>query len=52
MLGALTGAADGRPDWVLRLEQGDDAGFFGPGSAAWAVNGGDCISACFATASC
>lgn len=40
VLGALTGAVDGRPDWVLRLEQGDDAGFFGPGSAAWAVHGG------------
>lgn len=40
ILGALTGAVDGRPDWVLRIEQGDDAGFFGPGSAAWAVHGG------------
>jgi uncharacterized protein (DUF2236 family) len=29
-----------RPDWVVALESGDDAGLFGPGSAVWAVNGG------------
>lgn len=40
VLFAVTGAADGRPDWVQQLELGDDAGFFGPGSAAWAVHGG------------
>jgi uncharacterized protein (DUF2236 family) len=39
VLSALTGAPDGRPDWVRDLELGDDAGFFGPGSAAWAVHG-------------
>ena len=39
MLSALTGSPDGRPDWVRDLELGDDAGFFGPDSAAWAVHG-------------
>ncbi|MDQ1555835.1 MAG: hypothetical protein QOI02_837 [Actinomycetota bacterium] len=28
-----------RPEWTVALEQGDDEGFFGPGSAVWAVNG-------------
>lgn len=28
-----------RPDWIADLENGDDAGLFGPGSAVWAVNG-------------
>lgn len=27
------------PAWTAALAEGDDAGFFGPGSAAWAVNG-------------
>lgn len=27
------------PAWTRRLAEGDDAGFFGPGSAVWAVNG-------------
>jgi uncharacterized protein (DUF2236 family) len=40
VLSAVTGAADGRPDWVRQLELGDDAGFFGPDSAAWVVHGG------------
>ena len=40
MLTAFTGEASGRPDWVDGIELGDDAGFFGPGSAAWAVHGG------------
>ena len=40
ILGTLTGALDGQPDWVKNIEEGDDAGFFGPGSAAWAVHGG------------
>lgn len=35
----VSGDADGRPDWVEALEQGDDAGLFGPGSAPWAVHG-------------
>lgn len=40
VLSAFTGNASGRPDWVSRIEEGDDAGFFGVGSAAWAVHGG------------
>jgi uncharacterized protein (DUF2236 family) len=40
VLFAVTGAADGRPEWVRALELGDDAGFFGPDSAAWVVHGG------------
>ncbi|WP_354568504.1 oxygenase MpaB family protein [Glaciihabitans sp. UYNi722] len=40
MLSAFTGSANGRPDWVAQIEKGDDAGFFGVGSAAWAVHGG------------
>ncbi len=39
MLSALTGSPDGRPEWVRDLELGDDAGFFGPNSAAWSVHG-------------
>jgi len=27
------------PAWTRALAEGDDAGFFGPGSAVWAVNG-------------
>jgi uncharacterized protein (DUF2236 family) len=27
------------PDWVLDLEDGTDEGYFGPGSAVWAVHG-------------
>jgi uncharacterized protein (DUF2236 family) len=40
MLSAFTGEASGRPEWVDQIENGDDAGFFGVGSAAWAVHGG------------
>jgi uncharacterized protein (DUF2236 family) len=40
MLSAFTGEVSGRPDWVDQIEKGDDAGFFGVGSAAWAVHGG------------
>lgn len=40
VLSAFTGNASGRPDWVSQIEEGDDAGFFGAGSAAWAVHGG------------
>ncbi len=36
----LAGRSDVVPDWILRLEDGDDEGFFGPGSAAWVVHGG------------
>ncbi|WP_336604054.1 oxygenase MpaB family protein [Agromyces seonyuensis] len=27
------------PEWTIALAQGEDAGYFGPGSAVWAVNG-------------
>ncbi|WP_127792614.1 oxygenase MpaB family protein [Agromyces sp. LHK192] len=30
---------DEQPAWTRALAEGDDAGFFGPGSAVWAVNG-------------
>jgi uncharacterized protein (DUF2236 family) len=36
----FTGGATERPAWIDELEQGSDAGFFGPGSATWAVHGG------------
>ncbi|MFU8945696.1 oxygenase MpaB family protein [Mycetocola zhadangensis] len=39
LLSTLSGNSDGHPAWVDRLEEGDDAGFFGPGSAAWVVHG-------------
>lgn len=35
----VSGSPDGQPDWVRDLEFGDDTGYFGPGSAAWAVHG-------------
>jgi uncharacterized protein (DUF2236 family) len=40
LLSTLSGDDDGRPYWVETLETGDDAGYFGPGSASWAVHGG------------
>lgn len=40
LLTTLSGNDEGRPHWVGKMEEGDDAGFFGPGSAAWAVHGG------------
>jgi uncharacterized protein (DUF2236 family) len=40
LLVTLSGNDEGRPAWVGTMELGDDAGFFGPGSAAWAVHGG------------
>ncbi|MET3768262.1 uncharacterized protein (DUF2236 family) [Marisediminicola sp. UYEF4] len=40
LLTTLSGNNEGRPHWVGKIEEGDDAGFFGPGSAAWAVHGG------------
>lgn len=40
MLSAFTGSESGRPDWVSQIEEGNDAGFFGVGSAAWEVHGG------------
>lgn len=35
----FTGREDGLPDWVRRLADGDDAGYFQPGSATWSVHG-------------
>ncbi|TFB55007.1 oxygenase MpaB family protein [Cryobacterium tagatosivorans] len=40
LLTTFSGNAEGRPHWVGPIEQGDDAGYFGPDSAAWAVHGG------------
>ncbi|MET0302666.1 MAG: oxygenase MpaB family protein, partial [Microbacteriaceae bacterium] len=40
LLTTFSGQDDGRPAWVEAMEDGDDAGFFGPGSASWAVHGG------------
>jgi uncharacterized protein (DUF2236 family) len=40
VLSTLTGDDAGRPPWVDKIEHGDDAGHFGPGSAAWTVHGG------------
>lgn len=35
----LTGSPSGTPGWVPRLADGDDGGYFAPGSATWAVHG-------------
>jgi uncharacterized protein (DUF2236 family) len=35
----VSGDPTGAPDWVRELAHGNDAGYFGPGSAAWAVHG-------------
>ncbi len=35
----VSGDASGRPDWVRALEEGDDLGLYGPGSAPWVVHG-------------
>lgn len=40
LLTTFSGESDGNPRWVAVIGEGDDAGFFGPGSAAWAVHGG------------
>jgi uncharacterized protein (DUF2236 family) len=40
LIETLAGQSDEVPAWVLGLEDGDDAGYFGPGSAAWVVHGG------------
>src|SRR5215218_5875123 len=40
LLHLFSGAESGRPPWIDAIEGGDDAGFFGPGSASWAVHGG------------
>jgi uncharacterized protein (DUF2236 family) len=36
----LTGSPDALPDWSRRFAEGDDPGYFLPGSAVWAVHGG------------
>ena len=35
----VSGDPQGTPPWVLALEDGEDVGLFGPGSAPWAVHG-------------
>ncbi|MEH0108682.1 oxygenase MpaB family protein [Tersicoccus sp. MR15.9] len=35
----FTGSPGREPEWSAALADGDDAGFLGPGSAAWAVHG-------------
>ena len=35
----VSGDPTGAPDWVRQLAHGTDTGYFGPGSAAWAVHG-------------
>jgi uncharacterized protein (DUF2236 family) len=35
----FTGVPEGVPEWVQRLAEGDDPGYFRPGSAVWAVHG-------------
>lgn len=40
LLTMLSGDPEGEPEWVKRMSEGSDVGFFGPGSAVWHVNGG------------
>lgn len=40
LLTTFSGNDSGKPAWVERMALGDDEGYFGPGSAAWAVHGG------------
>jgi uncharacterized protein (DUF2236 family) len=40
LLVTFSGQSSGRPAWVEHISQGDDEGYFGPESAAWAVHGG------------
>ncbi|MGK0716632.1 oxygenase MpaB family protein [Leucobacter sp. W1153] len=40
VLETFSGDVDGTPPWVRQIERGSDIGFFGPGSATWAVHGG------------
>ncbi len=35
----VSGSPDGKPAWVKFIEEGEDEGFFGPGSAVWQVHG-------------
>ena len=39
LLTALSGDPDGSPAWVRELADGDDAGHFAAGGAAWTVHG-------------
>lgn len=39
ILTMFSGQPDGEPRWVREVEEGDDAGYFGEGSAAWHVHG-------------
>lgn len=36
---SIVSGDSGTPDWIRDLEHGDDQGYFGPGSAVWAVHG-------------
>lgn len=36
----FSGHPEGEPDWVAKISDGSDAGYFGPNSAVWHVNGG------------
>ncbi|MFF1572857.1 oxygenase MpaB family protein [Leifsonia sp. NPDC058292] len=40
LIETLAGQSDEVPAWILALADGDDAGYFGPGGAAWTVHGG------------
>ncbi len=40
LLVTFSGNGSGRPLWVGKIAEGDDEGFFGPGSASWTVHGG------------
>lgn len=40
ILEMFSGDPDGTPEWVRQLASGDDEGYFGPGSAVWAVHSG------------
>lgn len=40
LLETFSGDSAGTPYWVKNIEAGNDIGFFGPGSASWAVHGG------------
>lgn len=35
----VSGSKDGKPDWVAKIAEGDDEGFFGPESAVWKIHG-------------
>ena len=35
----VSGEPNGRPAWVKYIEEGEDEGYFGPGSAVWQVHG-------------